>query len=93
MDNEAAGSAVAGGVAGSTYGPWGAAIGAGVGLLQGLLSSAARREEEARRRKFEAEQMGYNTQMKAAQAMTEGEQNAFKQLMSGYNSALLNGGR
>lgn len=88
--SEAAGTAAAGALAGlASSNPYGLAIGAGVGLLQGLLSSQARKEEEARRRKFEAEQMGYNTQTKAAQALTAGEQSAFQQLMSGYQSSIL----
>lgn len=76
-----------GAAAGAAFGPWGAAIGAGVGLLGGLMSDAANREEEARRRKLEGQLMGLNTQAQAAQAMTTGQQNAFAQMMQGYTAA------
>ncbi len=93
MDKDAVSGAAGGALMGAmSTNPYGLAIGAGVGLLQGLLSSAARREEERRKAKAQAEQMGYQTQANAAKAMTEGEQNAFSKLMSGYQSALLKGG-
>lgn len=92
VSGEAVTGAATGAAAGSSFGPWGIAIGAATGLLGGLLSSSARREEEKRRKKFEAEQLAFQTQANAAKTQTEGENNAFHQMMSGYQSSLLRGG-
>lgn len=86
---EAAVSAAQGGLAGAALGPWGIAIGAGAGLLQGLLSAKARKEAEERRRKQELEQMAFQSQMQAAKTQQEGEKGAFAQFMQGYQSSLL----
>lgn len=92
MEGEAVTGAATGAAAGASFGPWGIAIGAATGLLGGLLSSSARKDEEKRRKKFEAEQMALQTQSNAAKNQVEGEQNAFHQMMSGYQSSLLKGG-
>lgn len=89
MEGEAIANAAQGGLAGASLGPWGIAIGAGAGLLQGLMSAKARREAEERRRKQELEQIGYQNQMQAAKTQQEGEKSAFAQFMQGYQSSLL----
>lgn len=88
MSGEAVTGAATGAASGASFGPWGAAIGAAVGLVGGLMSSRAKKEEEERRRKFEGQMMGLQTQSNAAAKWSEGEQNAFGQMMSGYKSAL-----
>ena len=95
MDSDTTGSALqgagTGAVAGSAFGPWGAAIGAGVGLIGGLLGAKARKEAERKKREFEGTMMGLQTQATAGQAFTQGSQNAFSQLMQGYGG--IAGGR
>ncbi len=90
--SEAVGSAATGAASGfAVGGPWGAAIGAAAGLLSGLMSQSARKEEEARRRKYEGQMMGLNTQAQAAQRHTESEQAAFNNMVNQYANIVRGG--
>lgn len=61
-------------------GPWGAVIGAGVGLAGGLMSQKADEEE----RKRQAEIAMLQNKQQVYENMSKQEQNAFAQLMAQY---------
>lgn len=88
---EAIGGAATGAAAGAAGGPWGMAIGAAAGLLSGLLSQSARKAEEERRRKHEAQMMGLQTQANAAKTHTEQEQGAFNNMVNQYTNIIRGG--
>jgi uncharacterized membrane protein len=67
------GGAVSGGTAGSAFGPWGTAIGAGAGALFGLYSDmtaqdAANQNYEMQMKQFEANQAMQQHQMALSEA-------------------------
>ncbi len=88
MDEETGSSALGGAATGASVGavggPWGMAIGAAVGLIGGLLGAQAKKKKEAAAMKFQGTMMGLETQKQAANTMVAGNQNAFHQMMQGY---------
>lgn len=71
-----------------TSNPWAIGIAAGASLLSGLLGARARKEEEERRRKYEGQMMGLQTQAQAAQQHSQNEQQAFSNMVNQYTNAI-----
>lgn len=86
--------ATAGATAGTAIAPgigtaWGAAIGAAAGLVSGLMQSQAEEEELRRKRKYEGQMAAFETQKQGVAQGTQGEQNAYAQMMNDFKSAYI----
>ncbi len=68
---------------------WPALIAAGAVLVGGLMSQKAQEEENEKKRKDDAINKSFDTQVEAQKTGLAGQQNAFSQLMDSYNKSLL----
>lgn len=69
-----------------------AAITAGAGLLQGLFGASAAKARERRERQQRIIERAFETQRLAQQQLTQGQQQAFQNIVGGLRESLLRRG-